>query len=240
MYMILNYGAVGVNSCSESRQLVTHSNKDLFWIYGHLYQIKESNFSQKLYDASLSNRLKDGPQWVSCVVFITTLLWHCTLQEHVFNGHSVARMLASCQWSSVLGTRYGTSWPRCGQFKVGWLQLPQLLSGGISWMVLVFVSRDTDIYHIIDTPIWFEPPVPSKSLQVAKNLHSEQLPTGLGHGQGSFLLAGPLFYYPPCHNVLAPSRSVHKCLCHSMYWVLPWTTHMPISKWTGGDRVEVG
>ena len=138
MYMILKYGAVGVNSCSESRQLVTHSNKDLFWIYGHLYQIKESNFSQKLYDASLSNRLKDGPQWVSCVVFITTLLWHCTLQEHVFNGHSVARMLASCQWSSVLGTRYGTSWPRCGQFKVGWLQLPQLLSGGISLMVLVF------------------------------------------------------------------------------------------------------
>ena len=55
--------------------------------------------------------------------------------------------------------------------------------------------------------------------------------------KGLFLLAGPLSHYPPCHNVLAPSRSVHRCLCHSMYWVLPWSTHMPI--WTEGDRVEV-
>ena len=59
------------------------------------YQIKESSFSQELNYASLWNRLKEGPQWFSSVVFITNLLWHSTLQEHVFNGQSLATMLTS-------------------------------------------------------------------------------------------------------------------------------------------------
>ena len=46
----------------------------LYWIYGLSYQIKESSLSQKLDYASLGNCLKEGPQWVSRVVFITNLL----------------------------------------------------------------------------------------------------------------------------------------------------------------------
>ena len=72
----------------------------LFWIYVHSYQIKESSFSQKLDYASLRDCLEEGPQWVISVVFITILLKHCTLQEHVFDSKSLATMLASCRWSS--------------------------------------------------------------------------------------------------------------------------------------------
>ena len=43
------------------------------------------------------------------------------------SGHNAGKLLV------VLGTRYGTLWPWCGQFRVGLLQLLQLLSGvGIS------------------------------------------------------------------------------------------------------------
>ena len=71
----------------------------LYWIYGLSYQIKESSLSQKLDYASLGNCLKEGPQWVSRVVFITNLLYHSTLQAHVLNGHSLATMLTS-SWRS--------------------------------------------------------------------------------------------------------------------------------------------
>ena len=64
---------------------MSDSNDVLYWIYGLSYQIKESSFSQELDYASLGNRFKEGPQWFSCVVFITNLLWHSTLQEHVRN-----------------------------------------------------------------------------------------------------------------------------------------------------------
>ena len=58
------------------------------------------------------------------------------------SGYNAGRLV-------VLGTRYGTLWPWCGQFEVGLLQLLQLLSGvGISWEVLVLVAQDTDLYHV--------------------------------------------------------------------------------------------
>ena len=38
------------------------------------YQVEESIFSQKFYNASLMNCLKESIQWVSCVVFVTTFL----------------------------------------------------------------------------------------------------------------------------------------------------------------------
>ena len=116
----------------------------------------------------------------------------------------------------VLGTRYGTLWPWCGQFEVG-LILLQLLSGdGISWEVLVLVSQETNLYHIQIYPIWFEPHVWCKSLLMVSNLHSEQLSVGLCHYQGSLLPAGPLSHYPQCHIGLAPSRSKHMWLCRSV------------------------
>ena len=91
---------VGINSTLECSHLMTDLNKKLCWIYGLSYQIKESSFSQKLYNASLGDRLKEGLQWVYCVVLITTLLQYCTFQEYVFNGQSLATMLASSRWSS--------------------------------------------------------------------------------------------------------------------------------------------
>ena len=62
----------------QFRQLVTDLNKELYWIYGHSYEIKDSMFSQKLYYESLCDRLKQGPQWVNCIVLSTILLQHCT------------------------------------------------------------------------------------------------------------------------------------------------------------------
>ena len=91
---------MGINSTWECRQLVTDLNKELYWIHSHSYQIIESSFSQKFYHASLRDRLKEGPQWVNCVVLITTLLQHCAFQEYLFNGQSLATMLASSWWSS--------------------------------------------------------------------------------------------------------------------------------------------
>ena len=61
---------VGINSTSECSHLVTDLNKELCWIYGLSYQIKESSFSQKLYYASLGDRLKEGPQWVNWLDWI--------------------------------------------------------------------------------------------------------------------------------------------------------------------------
>ena len=59
------------------------------------------------------------------------------------SGHNAGKLVV------VLGTRYGTLWPWCGQLEVELLQLLQLLSGvGISWEVLVLVSQDTDLYHV--------------------------------------------------------------------------------------------
>ena len=91
---------VEINSTLECSHLMTDLNKKLCWIYGLSYQIKESSFSQKLYHASLRDRLKEGLQWVNYVVLITTLLQHYTFQEYVFNGQSLATMLASSRWSS--------------------------------------------------------------------------------------------------------------------------------------------
>ena len=76
------------------------------------------------------------------------------------------------------------------------LLLPYLL-------VVVLVSRDKD-------------PVGYRNSSQASNLHSEQLPVGLCHGQGAPLLTGSLSRYPRCRNGLAPNRSGHGCLCRSV------------------------
>ena len=104
-------------------------DKELCWISGHSYQIIESSFSKKFYYASLRDRLKEGPQWVKCVILITTLLQHCTFQEYVAqlseSGHNADKELV------VLGTKYGILWPWNGHFGVGLSQPPQLWSGRI-------------------------------------------------------------------------------------------------------------
>ena len=70
---------VGINSTWECCQLVTDLNKELYWIYGHSYQIIESGFSQKFYYASFRDRLKEGPQWVNWI----GLDWICLTTTHV-------------------------------------------------------------------------------------------------------------------------------------------------------------
>ena len=63
------------------------------------YQTEESHFSQEFHYASLGNCLEDGIQWVRCVVFITTFLWHCTLQEHMVNGQCLTTVVTSSRRS---------------------------------------------------------------------------------------------------------------------------------------------
>ena len=66
------------------------------------YQIEESHFSQEFHYACLGNCLEEGIQWVSCVVFITTFLYHCTFQEHMINAECLTTVggLTSSGWSS--------------------------------------------------------------------------------------------------------------------------------------------
>ena len=79
---------------------MTDLNNELYCIYSHSYQIIDSSFSQKFYYASLRDRHKEGPQWLNGVILITILLQHCAFQEYVFNGQSLATILASSWWSS--------------------------------------------------------------------------------------------------------------------------------------------
>ena len=78
-------------------------DKELCWISGHSYQIIESSFSQKFYYASLRDRLKEGPQWVNCVVLITT--WACwmrgkpLLQAYHHGMHDKVILLC---WSGII------------------------------------------------------------------------------------------------------------------------------------------
>ena len=49
----------------------------------------------------------------------------------------------------VLGTIYGTLGPRHGKYEVKLLLTTQLLLGAeISWVALVLVLRDTDLYYV--------------------------------------------------------------------------------------------
>ena len=91
---------VGINSTLECSHLVTDFNEEMCWIHGLSFHTKESSFSQKLYYASLGDRVEEDPQLVNYVILSTTLLQHFTFQEHVSNGQSLATMLASSQWSS--------------------------------------------------------------------------------------------------------------------------------------------
>ena len=119
--------------------------------------------------------------------------------------------------SGVHETRYGTCWPWYDQFKVGWLQPPQLwLSAWISWVVPVLALRDKDLGHAYPHAIWLEPITGCRNWQVASNLCSEHMPEGQYHGQAYLLLAGQLFHFPQCHKGLVSSRNENMCLCHSV------------------------
>ena len=50
--------------------------------------------------ACLRNCLEEGIQWVSCVVLITTFLYHCALQEHMINAECLTTVVTSSGWSS--------------------------------------------------------------------------------------------------------------------------------------------
>ena len=75
--------------------------------------------------------------------FVATLYIQGVCAQLSESGHNAGKQ------SVVLGTRYGILWPWYGQFVVGLSQPPQLWSGPeISWVVLVLVSGDTDLYHV--------------------------------------------------------------------------------------------
>ena len=117
---------------------------ELYWIYGHSCQIIESSFSQKFYYASLWDRLKEGPQWVNCVVLITTLLQHCAFQEYVLNCQNLATMLASSWWSSGQDMGFcglGMANSESGHHNLlSSGQVPKSLGGSYSWFQEIQIS----------------------------------------------------------------------------------------------------
>ena len=72
-----------------------------FWWYHKIlcHQIEESHFPQEFHYACLRNCLEEIIQWVSCVVFFTTFLYHCTLQEHMTNAEYLITMMTSSGWT---------------------------------------------------------------------------------------------------------------------------------------------
>ena len=112
----------------------------------------------------------------------------------------------------------------------------------------MLVSRDADLFLCIDTShldwisCWIE------ELTSGFNLHGEQLCAGLCHDQGFLLLAGPLSHYHQYQNGIAPSRSGHKSICHSMprgdSWYVKWDdfqylrTQLPPSKISSQSKLQ--
>ena len=92
---------VGIDSTWYCHQLVTDLNDKLYWIYGHSYRIIEPSFSQKFFYASLWVRLKEGLQWVNCVVLITTFFCNTV---HSRGMCSIVRVWPQC-WKAVGGPR---------------------------------------------------------------------------------------------------------------------------------------
>ena len=96
-------GVMGVYSGSESYQSATYLNKELFWMHGPSYPIKEPSFSQKLNYGSpgiVSQRVPVS-QLYSTHKFITI----CCSTAHIrsmcsMDGQSLATVLASCRLSS--------------------------------------------------------------------------------------------------------------------------------------------
>ena len=115
---------------------------------------------------------------------------HCTLHDHVND-----QCLRPNWWQVVGGPQnkiYNTWCPWYGQFKVGYLQTPQLWPDiGIPHGSLVLVSTDTDLCHIQTHPTWFEPPTGYRSWLAASNL-----PAGQCHGQGNFCMLVDSFISP--------------------------------------------
>ena len=87
---------MGINSNPEFLQVVTDSNKELYWIYDHSYQIKESSFCQKLHYASFANRLKEGE---SVVQYLSRLCCNTAQSRSIC---SMVRVWPQC-WQVVGG-----------------------------------------------------------------------------------------------------------------------------------------
>ena len=59
---------------NKFHQIGGDSSDELFRMSDHSYQIEESCFSLEFHYASLKNYLKEGIQWVSCIVFVMAFL----------------------------------------------------------------------------------------------------------------------------------------------------------------------
>ena len=116
------------------------------------------------------------------------------------------------------------------------------------YLVVILLSKDKDLYHVLIPPTWFQPPYGYRSLRVDSNLYIEHLSSSIYHGIEPIFLAGPLSDYRQRHNRLAPSRSGHKCLCHSMpkggLWYANWEVFLhlhhqsPASKTLSQRRLQ--
>ena len=107
----------------------------------------------------------------------------------------------------VLPVWYGTWWPLYGRFEVGWLQPLQLwLSGRISLVVPVLVSRNRDLRHVQLHPTWFEPAVGCRGWSVVSKLHNGHPPEGLYHGQGS---PSPTCFKIPHWRIFSQSHTLY-------------------------------
>ena len=82
------------------------------------FQIEESHFSQEFHYACLGNCLEEGNQWGSCVVLITTFLYHCTLQEHMINDECLTTVVTSSGWSSGQNMGLGLANSKSGDYNL--------------------------------------------------------------------------------------------------------------------------
>ena len=82
-YMVNVWGLVEV---TKFHQIRGDSSDQMYRIFDHSHQIEEFHFSQEL-TMQVSRILK-------------TLLYHCTLQEHMINAQCLTTVVTSSQWSS--------------------------------------------------------------------------------------------------------------------------------------------
>ena len=154
--------AILINTNAGYGLLFQHSNSKS----DHSYQIEAPRFSQEFHYASLWPFISD---WSTPLLAGIPL---CKSRELSQRGFSISQLCSirhdipvvlhtpgaygQCSMFDqtgdkqpvVLGTRCGTWWPWYGQFEVGWPQPLQLwLSGGISLIAPVLVSRGRDLSH---------------------------------------------------------------------------------------------
>ena len=90
-------------SIHEVKKLLQFRDCSSEWLYRMSdcsCQVEESRLSLEYYSASPMNCLKESIQWVSCVVFVTTFPYHCTLQEHMVNCQCLTTMVTRSRRST--------------------------------------------------------------------------------------------------------------------------------------------